>query len=161
MSDPIVGTATVKGASALMATVAAGKATVDVIRHHEPMFLGAAQSVLMAAIAGALIGVYLFQDAERSSILPVQGHGWRPALALGWRVCGLGFGVLCFAFVSAWSVTAASLWLSDEITVLAPACAGILAVFVKKLLPKYLEVLQGIGDAVRDAVARVLGKRAP
>ena len=152
-----MGAAGVKVVAATMASMAAAGATVDVIQQHEPMILGAAQSVLLASIAGALIGVYLHQADERKSIIPADGHGWRLAASVLWRASGLFFGVLCFAQLAGWTVTAASLTLAGKITALAPPCGGILAAFVKPLLPKYLSVLERIGEATGGLFERLLG----
>ena len=83
-----------------VAVAAVTQATV--IQQHEPMIAGAAQSLMLAAIVGSLIGVYLHQGRNKTApLLPIDGTGWRAAAGLAWRVVSWGVGVAGFAFIAA------------------------------------------------------------
>lgn len=140
-----------------VAVAAVTQATV--IQQHEPMIAGAAQSLMLAAIVGSLIGVYLHQGRNKTApLLPIDGTGWRAAAGLAWRVVSWGVGVAGFAFIAAWTVTGYCLWRYQQIPPPAPPITGIIGVFIIPLLPKYQAVIEGVADKAGDVLRSIVGK---
>lgn len=76
MTEPV---STLKTVVGTFTAVAIGLATADALRQAERVILGVPQSVLLVAIAGALIGVLLLpeEDAERVSADAARPRGRR------------------------------------------------------------------------------------
>lgn len=141
------------------AVAAATVTQATVIQQHEPMIAGAAQSLMLAAIVGSLIGVYLHQGRQKGPpLLPVDGSGWRLAAGLAWRVASWGVGVAGFAFIAAWTVTGFCLWKYQQIPPPAPPITGIIGVFIIPLLPKYQAVIEGVADKAGEVLRLIVGK---
>lgn len=141
----------------LTAGAAVAQTTVDVVQRSEPYLAGAAQSLVLAAIVGALCGVYFHQSRKGAPILPPEGTGWRLVIAVLLRVGGLGLGVLAYAYLTAVSVTAVSLWRTGTIPPLAPPLTGILGCFIIPLLPAYQSALEGVIAAAGGLLSRAFG----
>ena len=148
----------------LMAAVATGtvaQTTVDVLQRNEPTFAGAAESLLLAAMVGALCGVYFHQSRKGEPLLPKEGEGWRLGLTMLARVAGMGFGVLCYGYLTAATMTAAFLWKTGTIPALAPPITGVLGCFIIPLLPAYQTALEHVVSAAGGALSRVFGGGSP
>lgn len=145
MSEPVSGSVLgVQAVSLTTATVAATKAVVNVVHNHETMIAGAAQSLLMAALAGALFSVLWYQGRS-DPILPTEGaFGWRMFFGLLWRVALWGVGVIGFAFLTAWIATAYCLVKYGQIPPPAPPITGVLAIFSVPLLPLYQRLVEAV-----------------
>jgi hypothetical protein len=136
---------------ALMAASAAGSGVVNVVVNTERVILNVPLSVLFVAIAGALIGVLILpaKDAARVS----SDHSaalWRRLLVLAARAAMLAAMVLAYAFMAAWTVQAVALVIKLATAVTIPL-TGIAGAFIRPLLPKYLQGVEGITE-------RLLGK---
>lgn len=146
MSEPLSGAAGVKATVAGLVAVAATQTAVTVIEHVERNIVGIPQSVLLAAIVGTLIGVFILPNKDAAAVFEKQVAGARWFLAALLKAVFLGIGVVCFAILDGWTVTALCLWFSGKVGPAALPSAGILGVFIRPLLPKYLQGLEGAAD---------------
>lgn len=137
--------------------LAVQQATVAVVQRVEPTVLGVAPSLMLAAVAGAIAGVYFHQARAGKSLIPPEGEGWGLAGAVLWRIAAIGFGVLCYAYLAAVTVTAVSLWRTGTIPAVAPPITGILGCFIIPLLPAYQSALETAAQAAGNALARIFG----
>jgi len=124
-------------------------ATADALREAERMILGVPQSVLMVSIAGALIGVLLLpeKDAERVSADAgrQRGHRW---LQSGTRLLALAVAILGYAVLAAWLIAVAAAFWKELAGAPQLPLAGISGVFIRRLLPKYLKVIERITGGI-------------
>lgn len=127
-------------------------ATADALRDVERMILGVPQSVLMVSIAGALIGVLLLpeKDAERvgADACRRRGHRW---LQSGTRLLALAVAVLAYAILAAWVIAVAGAFFPSLAGAPQLPLAGISGVFIRRLLPKYLQAIERITGAIGGA----------
>lgn len=124
-------------------------ATADALREAERMILGVPQSVLMVSIAGALIGVLLLpeKDAERVSADAGRQRG-RRWLQSATRVFALAVAVLSYAILAAWVIAVAGAFFPSLAGAPQLPLAGISGVFIRRLLPKYLKVIERVTGAI-------------
>lgn len=133
----------VKSTAAAGTAVAGTAGAVEIIRHTERVILGVPQSVLMAAIVGALIGVLLLRDRDTAAVAPpLQGAWYRRGASLVVRAGSLGAFVLAYAVLAAWIVTAMGTWFPGLVGPAQLPFAGISGVLIKRMLPKYLQVVE-------------------
>lgn len=127
----------------VIAAAGTAAASVDVIQHAERMILGVSQSTLMSAIVGALIGVLLLRDSDTSSVAPPADRAWyRRAATLLVRAGLLGAFVLSYAMLAAWIIVALGQWFPVFVGPAQMPFAGISGVLIKRMLPKYLQVVE-------------------
>lgn len=136
----------IKATTAGLAAVAATQTAVTVIEHVERNIVGIPQSVLLAALVGTLIGVFILPNKDAAAVFEKQTPGARWFATALLKAGFLGAGVIGFAFLDGWTVTALSLWFADKVGPAALPCAGILGVFIRPLLPKYMQGLEGVAD---------------
>lgn len=146
MSEPISSAVGVKATAVTLAGLVATQTAVTVIEHVERSIVGIPQSVLLAAIVGTLIGVFILPNKDAAAVFEKQANGARWFATALLKAGFLGVGVIGFAFLDGWTVTALSLWFSDKVGPAALPCAGILGVFIRPLLPKYMQGLEGVAD---------------
>ncbi|MBN7138985.1 hypothetical protein A7A76_07740 [Lysobacter enzymogenes] len=154
MSDPI---SAVKLVAGTLAAGAAVPALADAANKAEQLapIVGVSWSVLLVAVAGALIGVVLLPERDTDRVKPAAHLKRAPrALQLGVRLVAIFGVVLAYAVVAAWSVALASSWFpflqgSPELPL-----AGISGVVIRRMLPGYLKVLErvtgGIGGGAKE-----------
>ncbi|MDX5515841.1 hypothetical protein [Stenotrophomonas sp. RG-453] len=120
-------------------------ATADALRAAERMILGVPQSVLLVAIAGALIGVLLLpeKDADRvaADASRTRGHRWFQTAA---RMLALGLAVISYAIVAAWLIAVAATWFPSLTGAPQLPLAGLSGVVIRRMLPGYLKVVERI-----------------
>jgi len=120
-------------------------ATADALRAAERMILGVPQSVLLVAIAGALIGVLLLpeKDADRvaADASRTRGHRWFQTAT---RLLALGLAVICYAIVAAWLIAVAATWFPSLAGAPQLPLAGLSGVVIRRMLPGYLKVVERI-----------------
>jgi hypothetical protein len=120
-------------------------ATADALRAAERMILGVPQSVLLVAIAGALIGVLLLpeKDADRvaADASRTRGHRWFQTAA---RMLALGLAVISYAIVAAWLIAVAATWFPSLAGAPQLPLAGLSGVVIRRMLPGYLKVVERI-----------------
>jgi len=118
-------------------------ATADALREAERIILGVPQSVLLVAMAGALIGVLLLpeKDAERMAADAGRrrGHRWLQTAA---RWVALGVAVVAYAVVAAWIISIAG-YAWDKLAG-APQLplAGLSGVLIRRMLPSYVRLVE-------------------
>ncbi|MDV3469024.1 hypothetical protein RZA67_09810 [Stenotrophomonas sp. C3(2023)] len=118
-------------------------ATADALRQAERIILGVPQSVLLVAMAGALIGVLLLpeQDAGRVAADSSRRRGHR-LLQTSARWAALGVAVVAYAIVAAWVIAvAASVWPTLAGAPQLPL-AGLSGVLIRRLLPGYVRMVE-------------------
>lgn len=124
-------------------------ATADALRAAERIILGVPQSILLVAIAGALIGVLLLpeKDAERvaADAGRKRGHRWLQTVA---RWVALGVAVVAYAVVAAWVIAIAG-YIWDKLAG-APQLplAGLSGVLIRRLLPSYVRLVEKATGAI-------------
>ncbi len=109
MTEPV---STLKTIVGTFTAAVVAPATADALRAAERVILGVPQSVLLVAMAGALIGVLLLpeKDAERVAADANRRRGHR-LLQTAARWAALAVAVLAYAIVAAWVIAvAASIW---------------------------------------------------
>lgn len=146
MSEPISGVLGVKVTTVALAALAASQTAVTVIEHVERNIVGIPQSVLLAAIVGALIGCYLMPSKDAASLFEGREYTWRWYGRVVFKALMLGIGVLCFAFLDGWTIAAFMMDKQGKVGPAAMPYAGILGVFIRPLLPKYMQGLEGAAD---------------
>lgn len=127
-----------------LATAAGAQTAATLAEQSERVILGASQSVILAAITGALIGVLLLPAKTDEQETPAPWPSMRSVERL-MKVAALGGFVLGFALVSAWSVALLGRGLHLDLATQVPA-AGLLGVFIRPLLPKYQTGLEGVAE---------------
>jgi hypothetical protein len=154
-----VATTEIASAALVKYVAAAGAATAGVALAAEPMvpIIGVAQSVLLAAIVGTLIGLLILPTAPDPSVPPPLPRREMPTLRrllqLMLRAGALGALVLAYAIAAAWAVTLAApalvYYLPSELAS-APQLplAGVSGLLIRRLLPKYLSVVERATDWV-------------
>ena len=117
-----------------------------VIEQSERVIIGVPQSMLLASVVGALIGVLFFPEPAK----PRPDHDPVYMFERLFKVVMFGAFVFGFAFMAGWSVYFAGRVAKADLATMVPA-AGLLGVFIRPLLPKYLEGLEGV-------VSRLFGR---
>lgn len=146
MSEPIMGAVGIKVATAGLTALAATQTAVTVIEHVERNIVGIPQSVLLAALVGALVGVFIMPSKDAASLFEGKENSARWYGRVLLKALLLGAGVVGFAMLDGWTIAALMM---DEKGKVGPAAlpyAGILGVFIRALLPKYMQGLEGIAD---------------
>lgn len=141
----------------LFAAATVAHTSIDVINRVEPTFAGAAESLLLAAMVGALCGVYFHQSRNGEPLIPPEGEGWRLGLSVAVRVACVGLGVMCYGYLTAVTMTALFLWKTGTIPALAPPVTGVLGCFIIPLLPAYQSGVEHAINTVSGMVSRALG----
>lgn len=134
-----------------LAAGAAVPAAADAINHAEQILpiIGVSTSVLLVAIAGALIGVVLLPERDTNRVKPAAHLKRAPrALQLAVRLAAIFTVVLAYAVVAAWLVALASSWFpmfkgSPELPL-----AGISGLVIRRMLPGYLKVLERVTGGI-------------
>nr|WP_312392948.1 hypothetical protein [Stenotrophomonas geniculata] len=145
MTEPV---STLKTIVGTFTAAVVAPATADAPREAERVILGVPQSVLMVAMAGALIGVLLLpeKDAERVAADASRRRGHR-LLQTAARWAALAVAVVAYAIVAAWVIAvAASIW-----PALAGAplpLAGLSGVLIRRLLPGYVRMVERATGAI-------------
>ena len=142
----MMGALGIKLTAASLTAVVATQTAVTVIEHVERNIIGIPQSVLLSAIVGALIGVFIMPNKDAAAVFEKREPGARWFATALLKAGFLGAGVIGYAFLDGWTVTALSLWFSDQVGPAALPCAGILGVFIRPLLPKYMQGLEGVAE---------------
>lgn len=126
-----------------------GPATADALRQAERIILGVPQSVLLVAMAGALIGVLLLpeKDADRVSADADKTRSKR-WLQSSMRLIALAVAVVAYAIVAAWMISIASAVFPSLAGAPQLPLAGISGVVIRRLLPSYLKVVERMTGAV-------------
>ena len=137
--DPDMGVSRV--AAAVMAvgsaaTAGTGAATQQMVFEIMP------QSYLFAAIAGALIGVVILPNKEAGLIVPT-GPVWQKLAMYGVRLGALAAAVLSYALLAGATVHTAVVFFHG-IEAAGVSISLIAGAFIRPLLPKYLEGVEGI-----------------
>lgn len=140
MTEPV---STLKTIVGTFTAAVVAPATADALRSAERVILGVPQSVLLVAMAGALIGVLLLpeKDAERvaADAGRRRGHRW---LQTATRWFALGIAVVAYAIVAAWIIAVAA----SVFTTLAGApqlpLAGLSGVLIRRMLPGYVRLVE-------------------
>ena len=148
MSDPV---SLIKLIAGGLAAGAAVPAAADAISKAEQVLpiIGVSTSVLLVAIAGALIGVVLLPERDTDRVRPAAHLKRAPkALQLAVRLAAIFSVVLAYAVVAAWLVALASTWFpmlkgSPELPL-----AGISGVVIRRMLPGYLKVLERVTGGI-------------
>ena len=142
MSEPV---STLKTIVGTFTAAVVAPATADALRAAERMILGVPQSVLLVAIAGALIGVLLLpeKDADRvaADSSRTRGHRWFQTAT---RLLALGVAVLSYAIVAAWLIAVAATWFPSLAGAPQLPLAGLSGVVIRRMLPGYLKVVERI-----------------
>ncbi len=142
MSEPV---STLKTIVGTFTAAVVAPATADTLRAAERMILGVPQSVLLVAIAGALIGVLLLpeKDADRvaADASRTRGHRWFQTAA---RMLALGLAVISYAIVAAWLIAVAATWFPSLAGAPQLPLAGLSGVVIRRMLPGYLKVVERI-----------------
>lgn len=132
-------------ASAALVLVAPQTLTT-VIEGSERVIIGVPQSMLLAAVVGALIGVLVFPEDPKPQPAPSPTLMFERLL----KVILFGGFVFGFAFMSGWTVYFFGGLVDARLSTMVPA-AGLLGAFIKPLLPEYLDALEGV-------VSRLFGR---
>jgi hypothetical protein len=118
-------------------------ATADALRAAERIILGVPQSVLLVAMAGALIGVLLLpeKDAERvaADAGRRRGHRWLQTAA---RWLALGVAVVAYAIVAAWVIAVAASVFPSLAGAPQLPLAGLSGVLIRRMLPGYVRLVE-------------------
>lgn len=140
MTEPV---STLKTVVGTFTAVVIGPATADALRQAERVILGVPQSVLLVAIAGALIGVLLLpeKDAERVSADAARPRG-RRWIQSGTRLLALAVAVIAYAILAAWVIAVAGFWFPSLAGAPQLPLAGISGVVIRRLLPSYLKLVE-------------------
>jgi len=142
VSEPV---STLKTIVGTFTAAVVAPATADALRAAERMILGVPQSVLLVAIAGALIGVLLLpeKDADRvaADASRTRGHRWFQTAA---RMLALGLAVISYAIVAAWLIAVAATWFPSLAGAPQLPLAGLSGVVIRRMLPGYLKVVERI-----------------
>jgi len=142
VSEPV---STLKTVVGTFTAAVVAPATADALRAAERMILGVPQSVLLVAIAGALIGVLLLpeKDADRvaADASRTRGHRWFQTAA---RMLALGLAVISYAIVAAWLIAVAATWFPSLAGAPQLPLAGLSGVVIRRMLPGYLKVVERI-----------------
>lgn len=151
MTEPV---STLKLIVGTFTAVVVAPAAADSIMRAERMILGVPQSVLLVAVAGALIGVLLLpeREADRLSADTSRQPGHR-ALQLLARLCALAAAVIGYALIAAWLIAVAATWFPSLAGAPQLPLAGISGVLIRRMLPSYLNVVERVTGAI--------GARAP
>lgn len=125
--------------AAVGAVVAGAGVVAELAAEVEREILGVPQSVLLVAIAGALIGVMILPDRDAAKFTGhPAGSCWRRLLSHAVRGLALVVAVVGYAFVAAWLIQV----LATVIPALAGApqlpLAGLSGVVIRRALPGYL-----------------------
>ncbi|MBU2049639.1 MAG: hypothetical protein KKH61_11755 [Gammaproteobacteria bacterium] len=140
MTEPV---STMKIAVGTFTAAVVAPATADALREAERIILGVPQSVLLVAMAGALIGVLLLpeKDAERVAADAGRRRGHRLLQTVA-RWLALGVAVVAYAIVAAWVIAvAASIFTSLAGAPQLPL-AGLSGVMIRRLLPGYVRLVE-------------------
>ena len=113
----------------------------------EPKILNVPQSWLFVALASALIGVLLLAADTADRFAQSETKPIRRLLALATRGGLLGAVVIGYALLASWSLQAAAAAANLSESVAIPL-VGILGVFIRPLLPRYLKGVEGVTDRV-------------
>jgi len=142
VSEPV---STLKTIVGTFTAAVVAPATADALRAAERRILGVPQSVLLVAIAGALIGVLLLpeKDADRvaADASRTRGHRWFQTAA---RMLALGLAVISYAIVAAWLIAVAATWFPSLAGAPQLPLAGLSGVVIRRMLPGYLKVVERI-----------------
>jgi len=145
VTEPV---STLKTVVGMFAAVVVGPATADALRQAERVILGVPQSVLLVAIAGALIGVLLLpeKDAERVSADAARprGHRWFQSAA---RLFALAVAVIGYAILAAWVIAVAAAVFPSLAGAPQLPLAGISGVVIRRMLPSYLKLVERVTGA--------------
>ena len=145
MTEPV---STFKTVVATFTAAVVAPATADALRQAERVILGVPQSVLLVAMAGALIGVLLLpeKDAERWPLTPAAGAVIGSCKTAA-RWAALAVAVVAYAIVAAWVIAvAASIW--PALAGPAAALAGLSGVLIRRLLPGYVRLVERATGAI-------------
>lgn len=134
--------------------VVVAPAAADALKHAERVILGVPQSVLLVAIAGALIGVLLLPEKDAGRTTADDG-GSRTSRALQWtaRMAALAAAVAGYGLVAAWAIAVAATWFPSLAGAPQLPLAGISGVMIRRLLPSYLRVVERVTGAIGGAKA--------
>ncbi|MGN7766914.1 hypothetical protein ACTJJM_05360 [Stenotrophomonas sp. 22692] len=146
MTEPV---STLKTIVGTFTAAVVAPATADALRAAERIILGVPQSVLLVAMAGALIGVLLLpeKDAERVAADANRRRGHR-FLQTAARWAALAVAVLAYAIVAAWVIAvAASIWPTLAGAPQLPL-AGLSGVLIRRLLPGYVRLVEKATGAI-------------
>jgi len=145
VTEPV---STLKAIVGMFTAAVVGPATADALREAERIILGVPQSVLLVAIAGALIGVLLLpeKDAERVSADAARprGHRW---LQSGTRLLALAVAVVGYAILAAWVIAVAAAVFPSLAGAPQLPLAGISGVVIRRMLPSYLKLVERVTGA--------------
>ncbi len=146
MTEPV---STLKLAVGTFTAAVVAPATADALREAERIILGVPQSVLLVAMAGALIGVLLLpeKDAERMAADAGRrrGHRWLQTAA---RWLALGVAVVGYAIVAAWIISIAGYVWHDLAGAPQLPLAGLSGVLIRRLLPTYVRLVERATGAI-------------
>ncbi|MBN5107980.1 hypothetical protein JY464_02615 [Stenotrophomonas maltophilia] len=146
MTEPV---STLKTIVGTFTAAVVAPATADALREAERVILGVPQSVLLVAMAGALIGVLLLpeKDAERVAADASRRRGHR-LLQTAARWAALAVAVVAYAIVAAWVIAvAASIWPALAGAPQLPL-AGLSGVLIRRLLPGYMRMVERATGAI-------------
>jgi len=145
VSEPV---STLKTVVGTFTAAVVGPATADALRQAERVILGVPQSVLLVAIAGALIGVLLLpeKDAERVSADAARPRGrrWFQSVA---RLLALAVAVIGYAILAAWVIAVAAAVFPSLAGAPQLPLAGISGVVIRRMLPSYLKLVERVTGA--------------
>lgn len=134
----------VKAVVGIAAAAGAVPGTVDALVNTERVILGVSQSVLSVAIAGTLIGVLLLSEKDANRITPDEDliGFWPRLLQMSKRLFILAVTILAYGFVAAWVTLAIGHFIpSFQGAPLLPV-AGLAGVSIRRLLPKWMRVIE-------------------
>jgi len=144
----------IRGISGVIATavgvrVAAEGTTIRVI---ERVILGVPESWLLAAITGALIGVMLLPDKEACRIYGDKSASLHHRIAQSVvRSGALALVITGYAILTAWTIALAGVFYPYIIDNAALPAAGVLGVFIRRLLPAYLRLIERITGGLGES----------
>ena len=132
--------------TALLAAANGALAGAEVVRQAERLILGAPQSFVFAAIAGALIGVVILPNKDTDRVAPEPGGAWyKRALMFLARAGGLGALVLGYAMLAASTINVVVVFFHG-IEAAGVSISLIAGAFIRPLLPKYLAGLESVTE---------------
>ncbi|HFF6188740.1 TPA: hypothetical protein ACGCHN_001306 [Stenotrophomonas maltophilia] len=146
MTEPV---STFKTVVAMFTAAVVAPATADALREAERIILGVPQSVLLLALAGALIGVLILPDKDAGRVAADANRLRRHRLLqTAARWAALAVAVAAYAVLAAWVVAIAA-WIWPQLAG-APQLpmAGISGVLIRRLLPGYVRMVERATGAI-------------